>query len=84
MSSESSLMNKRRVSSVEPSERLQLSIRLSKEAGRLIQAIRQPNVLADDGCAKGDVAEIALRDLAEAYNVPARLGKIRKQAIPKE
>lgn len=69
MESNDNPMNRRRVGVEDPSDRLQLSIRMSCEGGRLVEALRQPNALTEDGCSKGDVIEVAIRELGRSRGV---------------
>lgn len=67
MARDNSPMNRRRVGPEDPRDRFNYAIRLSRESARIIEALRQPKVLIEGGCPKGDVIEVAIRVFAEGY-----------------
>jgi hypothetical protein len=75
---------RRRVGAQDPSQRLQQSQRLSHEAGRLVQALQRPGRLHEEGCSKGDVLEIALREMARENGADAVVDEMKAAAALKE
>lgn len=63
---------RRRVGTQNPSDRIQMSVRLTREAGLFIEAMQEPGSLHEEGCSKGDVIEVAIRSLAAVKGVTSK------------
>lgn len=57
---------KRRVAVSEDGQSVNQTLRLTRQAGDMIEALREPGVLFDDGCPMGDVVATALLEFDEA------------------
>lgn len=58
---------RRQVGADNPDGLIFVPIRLRRDVKPLIARLRQPGVLADEGCSHGDVLVIAVRDMARRW-----------------
>jgi hypothetical protein len=75
---------RRRVGDQDPAQRIQISVRLTDQGRRIIDALCQPGILHPDGCSQGDVIEIAIREAAQALDVPEQIEDIKRQVASLE
>jgi hypothetical protein len=61
---------RRRVGVEDPSRNVQYSLWLSHLSAALIDRLRQPGILHPQGCSKGDVIEVAIRELYRKRHQP--------------